>query len=176
MNIGIITRNLLYNKFLFLLKPRHSDLLHQLSPTPLSNLAVFQDDHLVRPDKLGHAEVVSDDDEGVFGSLHPREEFRDRAERIDIEPALDLVEYDVPGIQELHLEDLDFALLSTGEPDIEIPIQERLRNPELFRKSCQIPVTQKRRKRLGALRKIPVVDGPEVFPQSHSPHFRDILE
>lgn len=119
---------------------------------------------------------MRDDDEGIFRGLHPSEEFCNRTERIDIESALDLIEDDIPGIEELHLEDLDLPFLSPTKPDIQVPIQERFGNSKLFRERCQIPSAKKRGKSFRTSGKIPVMDRPEVLSKPYPPDFRDILE
>lgn len=119
---------------------------------------------------------MGDDDKRVLGGFHPREEFRDRAERVDIEPALDLVEDDVLGMEEFHLEYLYLPFLPARKPDIEITVQEWIGNRKLLREGRQIPPAKKRGKSLGSGWDIPVMDRPEIFSKTDPPNLRDILK
>ncbi len=58
---------------------------------------------------------------------------RDGAQRVDVEPAVGLVEDRQPRLQHRHLKDLVAFLLAAGKPDIDRALQQVLADVEFFK-------------------------------------------
>jgi len=117
-------------------KSLYSNFLHQLPTSSLNYFTTLQYHNFVRFYELGHTEVMCDNNEGIFWRFHSSNELGNHTERVDVEPAFDLVEDDVARIQEFHLKNLDLTFLPARKPNIEVAIQKLLGNTEFFRESC----------------------------------------
>ncbi len=107
------------------------ELVGELGPTARDDAPVHEHVHPVGAQLGEHARVVRDREhtEATFGR-HGLDAPGDVAQRVDVEAAVDLVEYREPRLEYRQLQRLGALLLATGELDVHAALEELVRDAE----------------------------------------------